>query len=176
MDYLFTSERLGFRKWDEQDLLPMTSINQDPEVMKYFPYPINASATAAFINRMNAQYDKSGYCYFAVDRLDDSTLIGFIGLSYQDYELPFAPFVDIGWRLAKAHWNKGYATEGAMSCMNYALKTLQISKVYSIAPLVNAPSIHVMKKIGMSIHTKFKHPLLGDYLEIEECVAYLKQS
>ena len=91
---------------------------------------------------------------------------------YQTYEAPFTPITDIGWRLKKSAWGKGYATEGAKVCLDYAFKQLKLDSVASVCPTVNIPSENVMKKIGMTKQGTFKHPKLTDYPKLEECVWY----
>jgi RimJ/RimL family protein N-acetyltransferase len=90
----------------------------------------------------------------------------------QNYPADFTPCVDIGWRLAKAQWGNGFASEGAKACLDYAKKTLKIEEIYSIAPKINLRSEKVMQKIGMQKVKEFKHPLLSDYPHLEDCVLY----
>ena len=59
---------------------------------------------------MQNQFAEKGFCYFAVDKLENSEFIGLICLSEQTFEADFTPCIDIGWRLASAEWNKGNAT------------------------------------------------------------------
>jgi len=170
--YLFKSTRLGFRAWHDADLEPLLTINTDPEVMKYFPYISDKPTTLAFIRRMKAQYEEHGYCYFAIELLSSSTFIGFIGLSYQEIDVGWAPYTDVGWRLAKEFWGKGYATEGAKNALEFGFRQLGIHEIYSTAPLVNTPSIEVMKRIGMQKVGQFKHPKLADYPFLEDCALF----
>src|SRR3546814_9999473 len=123
MTYLFTSERLGFRRWQEADVEPMRAINADPAVMEYFPSLQDQAETLAFIKRMQLQFDEKGFCYYAVDSLVDGAFIGFIGLSEKTFIADFTPCVDIGWRLAKNAWNQGFATEGAQKCLEHAFRS-----------------------------------------------------
>lgn len=111
--YLFTSLRLIFRNWVEDDVMPLTELNQDPAVMKYFPSMQSEQQTREFILRMKSQCQEKGFCYFAVDQLGDKSIIGFIGLSVQTFDSDFTPSIDIGWRLKRTAWSNGYATEGA---------------------------------------------------------------
>ena len=171
MDYIFTTERLGFRTWQTHDHEKMIAISSDKEVMKHFPAVATRQQTLEFISSMNALYEKKGYCYFAVDRLEDSAFIGFIGLNYVDYKADFTPAVDIGWRLSTQYWNRGYATEGARGCLRYGFDKLLMNEIVAIAPTVNLPSIHVMKKIGMTKVREFEHPrLISSHLN--PCVLY----
>ena len=102
--------------------------------------------------------------------------IGFIGLSAQDYECEFTPFVDIGWRLAKHTWNKGYATEGAKRCLSYAHETLKLKEIYAVTPMLNKKSERIMQKIGMTKVGTFEHPLLLNDERLKMCVLYCKKS
>lgn len=170
--YLFKSERLGFRKWISSDLSEMAKINADPEIMKFFPKTQTTEETQSFIERMQKQFTEFGYCYFAVELLADSEFIGFIGIAYQTYQADYTPCTDIGWRLSKKHWGKGYATEGAKRCLEYAFQNLGLIKIFSIAPKTNENSEAVMTKIGMSKVKEFDHPLLLDNNRLKVCVLY----
>lgn len=172
-NYLFKSDRLGFRNWLESDLEKLAVINADKEVMEFFPSTRTLPETKTFIERMRNQYRDKGYCYFSVDNLEDDTFIGFIGLSEQNFAADFTPCTDIGWRLAKTAWNKGYATEGAKRCLEYGFEALHLDKIYSIAPVANIKSQQVMKKIGMRQVKTFDHPQLLDNARLRKCVLYV---
>ncbi len=172
MNYLFKSERLGFRNWIDTDIPLMTAISGNDEVMKYFPAVATPKQTAEFIERMQAMSTANGFCYFAVDELLNNQLIGFIGLSHQNYDVEFAPFIDIGWRLDKKFWGKGLATEGAKRCLAYAFNDLGLTNIKSTAPLINTNSIKIMEKIGMTKQLEFQHPKLLGNKRLENCVCY----
>jgi RimJ/RimL family protein N-acetyltransferase len=173
--YHFTSTRLGFRSWEESDLEAMTAINQDPEVMAYFPKTYDQKDTAAFITRMQEHESAHGFCYFAVETLDNSRFIGFIGLMHQSYPAFFTPCVDIGWRLHRQYWNKGFATEGAKACLDLAFSKYACNTVFAVAPKVNVPSERVMMKIGMKRVDEFLHPMLSDFQSLQPCVVYIAE-
>lgn len=172
MSYLFQSARLGFRNWTVEDISVMAAFNADPEVMEFFPAPATLAQTEDFVVRMQALYAARGHCYFPVFRLTDDQLIGFIGLGYQDFPANFTPCVDIGWRLGRAYWGQGYATEGAKRCLQYAFEELGLTNVKSIASIANVKSTRVMEKIGMQKELYFQHPKLMDYPSIVDCVCY----
>lgn len=172
--YLIKTPRLGLRNWTKADVDPMTAINLDKEVMRFFPQPYGRDSTIGLIERMQKEYEERKHCYFATDLLETGELIGFIGLSYQDYLDNYNPFVDIGWRLASHVWGKGLATEGAKACMDYAFSTLALQSVYAVAPQVNTPSQGVMKKIGMEQIDVFDHPKMLDNARLKSCVLYQK--
>lgn len=173
MNYLFTSERLGFRNWRDSDLDAFAAMNADADVMAFFPETLTREQSQKLMKRLSKHYEEKAYTYFAVDILDTGECIGFIGLVQQEYEAPFTPCVDIGWRLAKPFWGKGYATEGAKRCLKYGFETLNLEKIYAVAPSINSKSIHVMKKIGMEKSGTFIHPKLTDNKRLRECIYYL---
>lgn len=172
-NYLFTSSRLGFREWKNSDLDAMAEICADKDVMEFFPSTLSKDQTLEFINTRQLKFAKNGFCYYAVEILETNELIGFIGLSRQEYDAGFEnPFVDIGWRLKKSSWFKGYATEGAKKCLEYGFRTLELKIIYAIAPSLNIKSTHIMDKIGMKKYSKFMHPSIDDDSNLKECIAY----
>jgi RimJ/RimL family protein N-acetyltransferase len=175
-DYLFTSERLGFRNWTAKDVDCLFKINTNKKVMRFFPSVLTKQETEKFIERMQQQYAEKGFCYFAVNLLKTSEFIGFIGLSEQKFKSTYTPAIDIGWRLDSKFWHKGYATEGAKRCLAFGFNNLNLKEIIAIAPKINFPSVKVMQKIGMVKIQDFKHPLLGDFSDLETCVLYTSKS
>ena len=173
MSYLFTSERLGFRNWQDSDLDMFSAMNADADVMEFFPETLTHESSQNLMQRLSQHFEEKTYTYFAVDTLDEGVCIGFIGLVYQTYEAPFTPCVDIGWRLTKQYWGKGYATEGAKRCLEYAFETLNLAQIYAIATVINLPSIRVMEKIGMEKAGTFIHSELVDNKRLQDCVYYV---
>jgi RimJ/RimL family protein N-acetyltransferase len=157
---LFSSERLDFRLWQEKDLPEFSAMNADAETMRYFEKPLSTEESQATMDRMNKMYEDRGYCYFAVELLKTGEFVGMIGLGWKTFEADFTPCVDIGWRLDKRYWNQGYATEGAIKCLDFS-RELEISEVLSMASIGNIASTQVMKKIGMSYWKDFEHPDLA---------------
>ncbi|MEL6988925.1 MAG: GNAT family N-acetyltransferase [Bacteroidota bacterium] len=172
MKYLIKTERLGIRNWVKDDIPKMAAISGNPIVMRYFPGIATYEQTEQYIIKSIQDFESRGYCYFAVERIDNGEFIGFIGLAYQDYEAPFCPNVDIGWRLDPSAQGMGFATEGAQACLKYGFQEIGLKEIYAVCPTVNHPSENVMKKIGMTKQGIFKHPRLKDWPEIEDCYYY----
>lgn len=170
--YLFKSSRLGFRCWQDTDSSLLFEINNDEEVMEFFPEKPSKNDTLAFIKRMQALYARLGFCYFAVDKLENNEFIGFIGLAEQVFEADFTPCIDIGWRLKKSEWRKGYASEGAKACLGFGFEQLALEKIMALASVVNTKSEAVMKKIGMVKVKTFQHPKLLQHASLRDCVLY----
>lgn len=170
--YIFISQRLGFRTWKDSDTDKLFAINSDKEVMEFFPHLPSLEQTKDFIDRMQNQFKKNGFCYFAVDVLETESFIGFIGIAEQTFEADFTPCVDIGWRLDKKYWNKGYASEGAKRCLEFAFEKIGLESIKAVAPKINLKSRKIMDKIGMKYIKDFKHPALKDNTRLGNCVLY----
>jgi RimJ/RimL family protein N-acetyltransferase len=170
--YIFKSERLGFREWSMNDLLEFSALNGDEDVMEHFPNVLSQKETEDFIIRLQKHLNDYGLCYYATEVLQTEEFIGFIGLAYQAYAVEFLPATDIGWRLKKSAWGKGYATEGAKRCLEYGFNELNLEKIVATCTLNNAKSERVMKKIGMTRQGEFLHPKLKEYPEYEWCIWY----
>lgn len=171
-NYLFTSQRLVFRPWKPDDLDQFAAMNTDPVVMEYFPKPLSRKESAEFLDRLFNHYAKHGYCYFAAEILESREWIGFTGLAYQTYEAAFTPATDIGWRLKRSAWGRGFATEAAKRCLQYAFEDLGLQKVISTCPKQNHRSELVMQKVGMKKAGEFDHPNLQEYPGLQKCVWY----
>lgn len=171
LPYLFSSSRLGFRLWQESDLPLFSEMNADPETMKYFANTLTEKESEAMMTRMNTMFEAHGYCYFAIELLENQEFVGMIGLGYKDFEADFTPCTDIGWRIRKKFWNQGIATEGAAACLDYA-RANQINEVLSMASTGNAASLKVMEKIGMEHWKDFDHPDLSHRPDIAKLHLY----
>jgi RimJ/RimL family protein N-acetyltransferase len=166
------TERLILRTWSKEDIAPFAAMCADNEVMRYFPATLSFQETENLVNRFQERYEQDGYTYYVVEIKETGEFIGFCGMLMQTYESPFTPNVDIGWRLKKAAWGKGYATEAARACLVLAKETLGLKTIISVASQNNTPSINVMQKIGMEKVGEFEHPALKDTPELNPCLVY----
>lgn len=172
MIYLST-KRLVLRQWQDADYPIFAAMNADPKVMKHFPALLTRAESDDGINRVRAHIEEHGYGFWAVERRDTGEFIGFIGLKHNLEVLPFAPCVEIGWRLHPRHWGYGFATEGACSALEFAFTERKLDSIYSFTPTTNKASENVMKKLGMrNTGNDFNHPLLEAGHVLERHVLY----
>lgn len=171
MIYIETA-RLRLRDWQASDLEPFGRLNADEETMAYFPKTLSAEETAAFQRSIQAEFDACGYGLYAAETKANDAFIGFIGFHRAKFEADFTPCVEIGWRLAKSAWGKGYATEGAEACLRYGWDVLGFVDVYSFTAEANAPSANVMRKIGMRFVGCFDHPKVEAESPLRKHVLY----
>lgn len=171
-EYIFTSKRLGFRNWVESDLEALEAMNSDVHVMEHFPKTLSKKENNALFKKLKRHYKKHNHTYFATELLITKEFIGFIGLAYQEYPSEFTPAVDMGWRLKKSTWGKGYATEGANRCLEFGFTKLGLNTIIATCTANNIKSENVMRKIGMKKRGLFRHPELRHYPNYEKCICY----
>lgn len=160
---ILKTKRLILRTWKEQDLDPMSAINQDRLVCEFLPEIGNIKITKDLIQRFMSHYKKYGFTSYAVELKSNGELIGFAGLLAVSFKAHFTPAVEIGWRLASRHWGNGYATEAAKAIVDFAFNTLKLEEIVSFTVENNIRSRRVMEKIGMqhSLRDDFDHPNLS---------------
>jgi RimJ/RimL family protein N-acetyltransferase len=156
------TERLWLRRWRPADREPFAELNADPRVMEFFPATLTRQESDARVDRIEAHFREHGFGLWAVEIPGVTPCAGFIGLSIPRFEAPFMPCIEIGWRLACAHWNRGYATEGARAALAFGFRWLQAKEILSYTTPVNVRSRRVMERIGMthSPSEDFDHPIL----------------
>ena len=159
MIYLET-ERLVLRDWREEDSVVFSRMNRDPKVMEYFLKPLTDTESRDFYERIRREIDTFGWGLFAAEVKISGKFIGYIGLLYTVFGTDFCPCIEIGWRLCENSWGRGYATEGARACLDYAFRQLQLPEIYSFTSLPNRRSERVMQKIGLQKIGEFDHPLV----------------
>jgi RimJ/RimL family protein N-acetyltransferase len=174
-DYLLKTSRLGLRRWQAADLEPCAQMNADPAVREFFPSGLmTREQTAEMIRRLEDHFDQYGYGFYALDVLDTGEFIGFTGLSHPTgFEAWFVPCVEIGWRLRREAWGRGYATEAALACLQHGWGALDLGKIYAYTAGLNVRSERVMQKIGMTLAGEFDHPKIESGHPLRRHVVYV---
>jgi len=162
-----TTERLVLRGWRDEDRAPYAALNADPVVMEHFPSTLTAAQSDEMVDRMAIGWRDRGYGLWAVEVRDGGGFIGFVGLTSPTWDAPFTPCVEVGWRLARHAWGRGYAPEAARAALDVAFRDVDLPRdeVVSFTTTSNRSSRRVMEKIGMSHDPSedFDHPLLPDW-------------
>jgi RimJ/RimL family protein N-acetyltransferase len=157
--------RLLLRRWRPEDRGPFAALNADPVVMEYMPGPLSRPQSDAMADRMIAGWRERGHERWAVEIPGVAPFIGFVGLSVPSFVAPFTPCWEVGWRLARAHWGQGFATEAAAAALAFAFGphgVVGLDEVVSFTVPANLRSRAVMARLGL-MHDPagdFEHPLL----------------
>ncbi len=113
--------------------------------MAHFPATLSRAETEALIARAEACFEERGYGFWAVEVCDGGELAGFVGLAPVDSEMPFAPAVEIGWRLGRAFWGRGIAAEAARASIDFAFGPVGLRSLVSFTAQRNARSQRLMR-------------------------------
>lgn len=162
---ILATPRLVLAPWTEQDLAPFAALNADPEVMRYFTKTMSTEESDALVDRLRGMWTEHGYGFSAVRRREDDAFIGMVGIQkVLNPAYPFAPAVEVGWRLAKAYWRQGYASEAARAALAHGFDVLGLAEIVAFTAASNLPSQAVMASLGMTRDPSddFQHPLLPE--------------
>ena len=147
---MLTTQRLILRRWRESDREPFAQMNADAEVMEYFPARLARQESDALIGQLERHHQDYGFGLWAVEEASTGAFVGLIGLNTPKFQAHFTPTVEVGWRLVRAFWGKGYATEGARRAISYGFEVIGLTEIVSFTAKSNQRSIAVMKRLGMT--------------------------
>lgn len=171
---MLTTERLLLRPWRDADLPAFATLNADPRVMEFFPKCLTRGESDAAVARNRAHFDRHGFGKWAVEVVGIAPFIGYVGLTVPDYDLPFNPCVEIGWRLAAEYWGRGYATEGARAALDFGFRERGLPEIVSFTVAGHRRSRAVMERLGMTHRPQedFDHPGLPESHPLRRHVLY----
>jgi len=151
------TERLRLEPVSEAHYSALRLMNTDPEVMTYLNggQPETEEVTRAAISRTRMRWQQWGYSWWVLVRLEDETVIGMACLQHLDGDSS-KPH-EIGWRLARAGWGQGYASEAAQAIVAHAFGVVGAPEVVAVADSANAASIKVMTRLGMQYVGQERH-------------------
>ncbi len=145
-----TTERLLMRRWLPADREPFAALNADPAVMEHFPAPLTRAQSDALAERIEAGFERHGFGLWALEERASGELLGFTGLSVPPFEAHFTPAVEVGWRLVRSAWGKGYATEAGRAALRCGFERFGLEEIVSMTSVGNLRSRAVMERLGMS--------------------------
>ena len=167
------TNRLYLRQWQKMDLEPFSKMNSDKDVMEYFPKLLSKEESDAMASKCQSLIEERGWGIWAVSLKDSGAFIGFVGLHQPQYDFPFNPCIEIGWRLDKEFWGYGYATEAANAALKFAFEELELNEVVSFTSKINKRSQLVMQRLKMKNTKKdFHHPAFEVADPLAEYVLY----
>ena len=159
MKVLAETDRLILREIVPSDLEALFELDSDPEVHKYLGNkPVkNIKESQKYIDSLQQQYTERGIGRWAVILKETQEFIGWSGLRLNT-EFPmngFTNYYDVGYRLKKRFWGKGYATESGLAAIQYAFETMKLKTVYGITEMGNKASHNTLLKIGLDYVENF---------------------
>ncbi|MDF2821304.1 MAG: hypothetical protein K0R15_1745 [Clostridiales bacterium] len=151
---IIETERLYLRELQDNDKKELMKVLSNPESMEFYPNPFSEERVEKWIQWNIENYKKYKHGLWAVILKDGDVFIGDCGITMQDIGDEIIP--EIGFHIIKEYCNKGYATEAALACKEYAFKVLHYPKIFSYTTVRNTPSQKVAEKIGLQIYKYFE--------------------
>ena len=147
------TDRLLLRRVTPDDFDDLLALYTDPDVMRYSPNgPMGRDEVQEWLDRNLRSYSLWGLGMYAVV-LRDEGFAGVCGINrFDDVEgrLEF----EIGFRMAKRHWNKGITTEAAAAVRDHGFGELDLQRLVSLVDPRNIPSVRVAEKVGMAFDSR----------------------
>ncbi|GAB0118639.1 GNAT family N-acetyltransferase [Acidisoma sp. 7E03] len=168
------TQRLRLRRWEARDRAPFAAQNADAETMRHLGGPMTRSASDAYLDRTLAQWREDGCGKWAVEERATGAFVGALGLQRIRFVPPFpaADGIEIAWRLTRAFWGRGYATEAAEAAAAFGFGRLGLQEIVAFTVPANAASRAVMERLGMVHDGTFDHPLLAEGHPLRPHVLY----
>ena len=146
---ILETERLYLRRLEQTDFDALCKILKDAEVMYAYEHAFSDAEVHEWLDRQLGRYAEYGLGLWAGILKENGELIGQCGITMQDWNGRQVP--EIGYLFQKAFWHKGYATEAATACRDYAFGTLGLKEIFSIIRDNNFASQRVAERAGMSV-------------------------
>ena len=158
------TERLSLRRWRTADVIDaFAEMNRDPDVTRFLKAgrPMGSAESEEQSNRIAAHWDRHGFGLWAVFTRGAKRMIGFAGLQHPAWMPDDAHRVEVGWRLERTAWGKGYATEAGTAALAAGFGTLGLGEVISLIQVGNERSIAVAERLGLAEQRPATHPEQG---------------
>lgn len=171
------TRRCVLRPWKDSDLAPWCEMNADIEVRRYFPSVCSDEQARGEAERCRDAIAQRGWGMWALEVPGAFAFSGFVGLAVPHYDAPWIPAVEIGWRLPRAAWGQGFATEAAQAALDFGFARLGLREIVAITVPSNAPSRRVMDRLGMVRDDAgdFDHPRIEAGHPLQRHVLYRKR-
>ena len=160
--------RLILRGWRDGDLDPLAAMNADPEVMRYIGDGSvrDRQQTAAGLAQVERDWKERGYGPFAVEVRETGQLAGWVALAVPAFLPEVLPAVEIGWRLGRAFWGAGIATEAARVVLRFGFEDCGLDRIISSRHVDNRASGRVMEKLGLRFDRRTVVPAYGQPVDV----------
>jgi RimJ/RimL family protein N-acetyltransferase len=156
------TDRLALRRWRAEDRAAFAAINADPEVMRFIGTGavLGRQLSDDLVTRLEREWETRGFGLWALSAREDpeQRLLGFCGLTVPMFLPSVLPAVEVGWRLAREAWGRGYATEAAGSALAFGFQEHGIEEILAIVDPGNERSLRVCAKLGMRARPDRTHP------------------
>jgi ribosomal-protein-alanine N-acetyltransferase len=152
---ILETTRLRLRELARGDIDFMAEMLADAEVMRYYPKRLTRELSTEWIDRQIARYLRDGYGLWLAEERQSRQPVGQVGLVRQ--HINGVDECEVGYLIHQSYWRRGFATEGALACRDYAFKTLHLPRVISLVRPENEASQGVARNLGMEVIGRAPH-------------------
>jgi RimJ/RimL family protein N-acetyltransferase len=145
---IIDTPRTRLRCWRESDRDAFADLNAHPVAMRDLGRPLDRAQSDAKLDRYVAAFKRHGFTRWAIESRAGEFL-GYAGILPSRPAHPLGPHVDIGWRLVRPAWGRGYATEAAAAALRDAFTRCGLSEVLAYTSADNARSQAVMRRLQL---------------------------
>lgn len=152
MPFFLATDRLALRPFSEADVDHLFDLDNDPEVMRFINggrpttrEAVEAESLPRFLRHYPCIDNRA---YWAAEERTTGEFLGWF--EFRPLDDRSATVVELGYRLGRAAWGHGYATEGSIALIRKGFTELGVQRVTANTMTVNARSRHVMEKVGLS--------------------------
>ncbi len=151
MNVHIETDQYLIRDIEHTDIQGMFELDSDPEVHRYLGnQPIQSLEEAEkVIYFIRSQYEEFGIGRWAIELKESGDFVGWTGLKYEQGLRPDRSYYDLGYRLKRAYWGKGIATETALEALKYGFEQMNLTQICGAADIDNVASNRVLKKVGL---------------------------
>jgi RimJ/RimL family protein N-acetyltransferase len=165
MTTLLETERLILRSFTEDDLENLVELDSDPHVMHFLtggrPTPRSVIEREILPRFLRYEGPSEAFGHWAAIEKATGRFVGWF-----DFHPPEgSEDPELGYRLLRSAWGKGYATEGSRALLQKGFGELHVDRVTAETMAVNIASRGVMEKVGMKLVRSFHTPWQGDPIE-----------
>ena len=142
------TERFYFRKLEENDLEELMPFFTSDKCMEFLPFAVTPRENGLnWIARQQNRYNTNKDGIYALINKLDGKIIGMCGLIIQEVE--DKKELEVGYHLLPEYWKKGYATEAAQFCKQFAFQHKMAESIISIIHINNKNSQKVAERNGL---------------------------
>jgi RimJ/RimL family protein N-acetyltransferase len=154
------TSRLLLRRWTAEHAPGLADVNADAEVLRFINagVPLTRRQSDLVSDRVAEHWDAYGFGLWAVVEKVTGRMIGFAGLSHPLWFRQWAHTVEVGWRLHREAWGRGYATEAAQKALELGFGRLGLEEVVAFIHPDNVRSAAVADRLGMRHDRRVPHP------------------
>ncbi len=162
---MIETPRLILRPWRDADREPFAAMGRDAEVMRHLNGVVDRATSDAGVDRQMRSHADTGLCFWAIERREDGAFLGFCGLRRGGHAgTPVSDELEIGWRLRRDAWGRGYAREAALASFDYGWRHTGAPRISAWTVPANVRSWGLMERLGMARRPDldFDHPAFAE--------------